>query len=93
MSNDQETKDIDQLMAEADDLIRQIHSDAIKDMKETHRLQFEKHARNFEKIKSAAGDTTPKKGMLDGTGSSTEGTHEAIREIVTAMRDLKKDLF
>ncbi len=34
MHNNLESKSIDQLMAEADDLIRQINTDAIKNMKE-----------------------------------------------------------
>jgi hypothetical protein len=52
MPKNLESKNIEQLMAEADELIRQINSDAIKDMEEEHRIQFEKHAQNLEKIKS-----------------------------------------
>ena len=47
-----DTKDIDQLLAEADELIQQIHSDAIKDMEEAHRIQFEKHAKRLKELKS-----------------------------------------
>jgi hypothetical protein len=36
-----ESKDIDQLLAEADELIQQINSNAIKDMEEEHRIQYE----------------------------------------------------
>jgi phosphoenolpyruvate-protein kinase (PTS system EI component) len=52
MPKNLESKNIDQLLAEADELIRQINSDAIKDMEEEHRIQFEKHAQNLKKIKS-----------------------------------------
>ena len=45
-------KNIDQLLAEAEDLIQKINSDAIKDMKKEHRLQFEKHSQNPEKDQS-----------------------------------------
>jgi len=34
------SRNIDQLLAEAEELIRKINSDAIKDMKKEHRLQF-----------------------------------------------------
>jgi hypothetical protein len=78
-----ESKNIEQLLAEADELIEQIHSDAIKDMQEQHRLQFEKHAQNLKKIKSEVQGKIEKK-----TNSGAEGMHEAIQDIVKAMRDL-----
>jgi hypothetical protein len=43
MPKNPESINIEQLLAEADELIRQINSEAVKDMKEEHRLQFEKH--------------------------------------------------
>jgi len=52
MPENHETETIEQLMAEADELIRQINSDVINDMEEFHRLQFEKKVQNLEKIKS-----------------------------------------
>ena len=45
MPNNVASKNIEQLLAEADDLIQQINSDVIKDMQEEHLLQFEKHAK------------------------------------------------
>jgi len=45
-------KDIDQVLAEADELIKQINSNAIKDMEEEHRIQFEKHAQSLKKLRS-----------------------------------------
>ena len=85
MPKNLESKNIEQLLAEADELIRQINSDAIKDMKEEHRLQFEKHAQNLKKIKSEVQDKIEKKGTSEIT-SSAEGIHEAIDDIVKAMR-------
>jgi hypothetical protein len=38
MPKNLESKSIDQLLAEADELIRQINSDAVKNMKEEHRI-------------------------------------------------------
>ncbi|MEJ2223339.1 MAG: hypothetical protein P8X80_21370 [Desulfobacterales bacterium] len=86
-----ESKNIDQLLAEADELIQQINSDAIKDMQEEHLLQFEKHAQNLRKIKSEVQDKIEKKGTSE-LSSSAEGMHEAIQDIVKAMQNLTKYL-
>jgi hypothetical protein len=87
MSNNAASKNIEQLLAEADELIQQIDSDVIKDMQEEHRLQFEKHARNLKKLKSEVQEKIVKK-----RSSGAEGMHEAILDIVKAMRDLTKYL-
>jgi hypothetical protein len=92
MHNNLESKSIDQLMAEADDLIRQINTDAIKDMKEMHRLEFEKHAQNFKKIKSAVQSKAEKTEPSQIT-SGADGMHEAIQDIVKAFQNLKNKLF
>jgi ElaB/YqjD/DUF883 family membrane-anchored ribosome-binding protein len=49
MLTNQSTRDIEQLMAEADELIRQINSDVHQRNEEEHRLQFEIHAQNLKK--------------------------------------------
>ncbi|MEJ2474827.1 MAG: hypothetical protein P8Y74_13200 [Desulfobacterales bacterium] len=87
-----EPKNIEQLLAEADELIRQINSDAIEDMQKEHRLQFEKHAQNLKKIKSEVQDKIQKKETTE-IGSGAEGMHAAIQDIVRAMQDLKNKLF
>ena len=87
MPKNLESKNIEQLLAEADELIQQINSDAINDMQEEHRLQFEKNAQNLKKLKSEVQGKIEKK-----TNSGAEGMHEAILDIVKAMRDLKKYL-
>jgi vacuolar-type H+-ATPase subunit H len=91
MSKDLESKNIDQLLAEADELIRQINSDAIKDMKEEHRIQFEKHAQDLKKIKSEIHGESGKKGTSE-ISSGADGIHEAIQDIVKAMGGLTKYL-
>jgi hypothetical protein len=91
MPKNLESKNIEQLLAEADELIQQIHSDAIKDLQEEHLLQFEKHAQNLKKIKSEVQDKIEKKGTSE-LSSSAEGMHEAIQDIVKAMRDFTKYL-
>ena len=87
MPNNVASRNIEQLLAEADELIQQINSDVINDMQEEHRLQFEKHAQNLKKIKSEVQGKIEKK-----TNSGAEGMHEAILDIVKAVRDLKKYL-
>jgi oligoribonuclease (3'-5' exoribonuclease) len=39
-------KNIDQLLVEADQLIKQIDSHVVKDLEEEHRVLFEKHAQS-----------------------------------------------
>ena len=85
MKKNLESKSIEQLLAEAEELIQQINSDAIKDMKDEHRLQFEKHAQNFKQIKSEVQGKIGKEGTT-GIGSGAEGVHEAIDDIVKAMQ-------
>jgi len=92
MPKNLESKNIEQILAEADELIMQINSDAIKDMQEEHLLQFEKHAQNLEKIKSEVQGKIEKKGTSE-INSSAEGMYEAIQDIVKAMQELKNKLF
>ena len=92
MPNNVASKNIEQLLAEADELIQQINSDAIKDMQKEHLLQFEKHAQNLKKIKSEVQRKIEEKGTSE-ISSSAEGMHEAIQDIVKAMQDLKNKLF
>jgi len=91
MSKNLGSKNIEQLLAETDELIQQINSDAIKDMKEEHLLQFEIHAQNLKKIKSEVQDKIEKTGTSE-LSSSAEGMHEAIQDIVKAMQGLTKYL-
>jgi hypothetical protein len=78
-------KDIDQLLAEADELIKQINSDAITDMEEEHRIQFERHAQSLKKLRAEAQEKAAKEGEPE-SGRYSEGIHQAILDIVTAMK-------
>ena len=89
MPTNLESKSIEELLAEADELVEQIDSDVIKFMKEEHRLQFEKHAQNLKKIKSEVQGKIEKKGESE-IGPGAEGMHKAILDIVKAMHDLTK---
>lgn len=83
---------IEQIMVEADELIRKIDSETAREMKAEHRLQAEKHAQYLKKIKSEIQDKLGKKKPSEKfTGA--EGMHEAIQDIVKASEALKKYLF
>ena len=80
-------KHIDQLLVEADELIKQIDSHAVKDMEEEHRIQFEKHAQRLKKLRSEVQEKIDKEKTFE-SGSYSEGMHNAIDDIVTAMKNL-----
>jgi hypothetical protein len=80
-------KDIERLIAEADELIKQIDSNAIKDMEEEHRIQFEAHAQSLKKLRAEVQEKIVKEGAPEG-GAYGEGMHQAIDEIVTAMKNV-----
>jgi hypothetical protein len=80
-------KDIDRLLAEADELIKQINSDAIRGMEEEHRIKFEAHAQSLKKLRSEVQEKIDQQGTPEG-GAYSEGMHQAIDEIVTAMKNL-----
>jgi acyl-CoA thioesterase FadM len=82
-------KDIEELMAEADEIIQQINYDFIKEMEEEDRLQFEIYAQKLKKRKSEI-ESRIRKEKAAETGSGSEGMHEAIEDIVKAMSGLKK---
>jgi len=92
MHENMESKTVEQLLAEADELIAKIGSDAVDDMREDHRLQFEKHAQHLKKIKSDLQGEIENKATSE-TDSGAEGMHEAILDIVKAMHELKNKLF
>ncbi|MEJ2168915.1 MAG: hypothetical protein P8X90_25650 [Desulfobacterales bacterium] len=92
MPKNLESENIEHLLAEAEELVQQIKSDHINEMQEEHRLQLEIHAQNLKKIKSAVQGEAQAKGTSE-KGSSAEGMHEAIQDIVKAMHDFKNKLF
>ena len=61
MSSNLPAEDVERLMAEAEELVQRIGADVRNELEEEHRLQFELHARNLEKIKSEVQDGTDKK--------------------------------
>jgi hypothetical protein len=80
-------KTLEELMAEADELVEKINSEFLEDLKEDHRLQFAKHAQQLQEIKSEIQAKAEEKGTIESF-STAEGMHEAVLDIVKAMKDL-----
>ena len=91
MQTNLEHKKTDELLAEAEELIRQINSDALEYMQDDHRIVFEKHVEKLERIKASAQGKAKVKKESD-ISDSAEGMHVAIQDIVKAMRELTHDL-
>lgn len=81
------SKTLEELLAEADELVQKINSEYLEDLKEEHRLQFGKHAQKLQEFKSEFQAKAEEKGTVESF-SSAEGIHEAILDIVKAMKDL-----
>ena len=79
------TKDIDQILAEADELLQQIDPEIFEYLEEEQRAQLEEHAQSLKKLKSEVQDKIEKEGKPEGS-SYSEGTHEAIEDIVKAIK-------
>jgi hypothetical protein len=54
-------ENIEQLLSEADDFLRQIDSEIIKDIEEKQRVQLEQQVQNLKKLKSEVQDKIRKK--------------------------------
>ena len=91
MSTKFESKDIEKIMEEADQLIQRINSDALEALKEEHRLEVEIHAQKLRKIKAEVEGKIDKKAEWT-IGSAADGMHAAFLEIVKATKELKKYL-
>ncbi len=91
MTTNQSPKDIERLIDEADELVQRINFDVLNEMEEEHRLQFEIHAQKLERIKSEVKGGGDKKKAWTA-GSSAEGIHEAILDVVKAMQGFAKSL-
>jgi len=80
-------EDIEQILAEADDLLQQIDPEIIEYLKEEQRAQLEQQVQSLKKLKSEVQDKIGKEGPSKSRPYS-EGMHEAIVDIVKAMKAL-----
>jgi hypothetical protein len=81
------SKDIDRILAEADELLQQIDPELLEYIEEEQRTQLEEHAESLKKLKSEVHDKIEKEGIPE-ISSYSEGTHEAIEDIVKAMKTM-----
>jgi len=91
MKTTNKQKDIETILSEADELLNKYNSLLIEDMEETKKIQLEIYANELKKLRFKVQDKTEKDKTSD-YGSSGEGIHEAIDEIVRAMKNLTSDL-
>ena len=80
-------EDIEQILAEADDLLQQIDPEIIEYMEEEQRAQLEKQVQSLKKLKSEVQDKIGKEGPSKSWPYS-EGMHEAMDDIMKAMKAL-----
>jgi hypothetical protein len=87
MPTNLKTKSIDELLAEADALVQKYNSEFLEELEEEHRLQFEKHAQRLQELKTEVQAKTEDKGTIESF-TTAEGMHQAVLDIVKAMKDL-----
>ncbi len=81
---------IDQVVAEADDLIRQIYSEKIEGMGAEQRTAYEQKVQRLEELKTVVREKSG--GPLETSGSVSEGIHDAIDDLVRAVNETAKEL-
>lgn len=79
--------EIEQILAEADDLLEQIDPEIIAYLAEEQRLHLEQQAQCLKKLKAEVQDKIGK-GVSSQSSSYSEGMHEAIADIGKAMKAL-----
>jgi hypothetical protein len=79
-------KDVEQILAEADDLLQQIDPEIVEYMDEEKRSQLEEKAESLKKLKSEVHDRIAEE-KPSQSASYSKGVHEAIEAIVKAMKE------
>ena len=80
-------KTIENILSGADELLNRLNSGLIKDLEETERIQIEIMANNLKKQKIEVQEKIEMR-KPSKHPSFGEGIHEAIEDILKAMRDL-----
>lgn len=85
------TEDIDEMMTQADTLLKQFDSERVKDMEYVHRAQIEKDVHHLNTLKT---EFQAKKGKADNPEGHSygDGIHAAIEDIAKAMKGLARYL-
>jgi CDGSH-type Zn-finger protein len=80
-------EDIEQILADANDLLQQIDPEIIEYLQEEQRAQLEQQVQSLKKLKSEVQDKIGKGGPSKSRPYS-EGMHEAIDDIAKAVKAL-----
>jgi hypothetical protein len=91
MQKTYEYEDIEQILAEAEDLLQQIDPEIIEYLKEEQQAQLEQQAQSLKKLKSELEDKIRQEGPSKSRPYS-EGMHEAMDDIAKAMKALASHL-
>ena len=73
--------------ATTEELLQKINSELADDLEEEKRAQVQEHAQRLDELKSQLQGKTEKEGTVDSR-SYGEGMHEAIEDIVKAIKTL-----
>ncbi len=85
MEKTYEPKKIEKILSRADEMLDQLNSGLIEDMEETRRIQVEAYAETLKKRRLEVLEKIEKAEKLENA-STSEGIHEAIEDIVKAMK-------
>ena len=85
METTYEPKKIEKILSRADEMLDQLNSGLIEDMEETRRIQVEVYAETLKKRRLEVLEKIEKAEKLENA-STSEGIHEAIEDIVKAMK-------
>jgi hypothetical protein len=80
-------EEIERILAEADELLKQIDPEIIEYLEEGERIQLEQQAQSLKKLRMEVQDKLGQEGAPENTPYS-EGVHDAIEDIVKAMKGL-----
>ena len=80
-------EEIEKILADADDLLKQTDPEVIEYMEEEQRLKLARHAQNLKKLKSEVQGRIGKADPAQ-SGSFSDGVHQAVDEIVKAMKTM-----
>jgi uncharacterized protein YoxC len=92
MKQEMKSKNIDQLMREADELIQKMEADVYGDLKEAQQIEFETQAQKLKEIKESLQVQGPKH-LNQKMNTGADGMHRAIVEIVKSMQELTNKYF
>ena len=91
MENTFTYEDIEQILAQADELLQQIDPEIIEYLEEGQRIQIEQQAQSLKELKMVVQEKIGNEGIPQSIPYS-EGVHEAIEDIVKAMEGLTRYL-